>query len=100
MPGCLSQRDRIWGIRTTAVRNQLVPLKRVPASSALGNEDSEGAQQRSRIVGMRARCFPCFGGSITDSLSPIAADGGAVMEPACASGSGGGGQYSTHPKRN
>jgi hypothetical protein len=34
---------------------------------------------------MRARCFPALGGSMTDSLSPMVADGGAVMELACSS---------------
>src|ERR1700730_14560012 len=34
---------------------------------------------------MRARCFPVLGGSMTDSLSPMIADGGAMMEPACSS---------------
>jgi hypothetical protein len=85
MQRCLSQRDRTWGIRTAAVRNQLAPVKRVPASSVSGNENSEGAQRRSIIVGMRARCFPALGGSMTDSLSPMVADGGAVMELACSS---------------
>jgi len=60
----LSQRDRTSGIRTTGVRNQLAPPKRVPASSALGNANSEGAQQRSRIVGMTSLCFPALGGSL------------------------------------
>ena len=60
-------------------------MKRVPASSVSGNENSEGAQRPSTIVGMRARCFPALGGSMTDSLSPMVADGGAVMELACSS---------------
>jgi hypothetical protein len=34
---------------------------------------------------MSARCFPALGGSMTDSLSPMVADGGAVMELACSS---------------
>jgi hypothetical protein len=57
----LSRRDRTWGIRTIVVRNQLVPVKRVPASSALDNENNEVAQVQSRIVGMWARCFPALG---------------------------------------
>jgi hypothetical protein len=36
----------------------LALVKRVPASSALGNENREDAQQQSKIVGMWARCFP------------------------------------------
>jgi hypothetical protein len=34
---------------------------------------------------MRAQCFPALGGSITDSQSPMVANGGTVMKPACAS---------------
>jgi hypothetical protein len=40
-----------------------------------------------------------LGGSITDSLSPMVADGGAVMEPACASGFRLGDQYCSHCKK-
>jgi len=36
--------------------------------------------------------LPCFGaGALTDSLSPMVADGWAVMEPAC--------QYCSHSRR-
>src|SRR6266478_5210981 len=40
-----------------------------------------------------------LGGSVQHSLSPIDADGGTVMEPACASGFRGCGQYCSHSKR-
>ena len=36
---------------------------------------------------------------MTDSLSPMVADGGAVMEPACASGFRVGDQYCSHSKK-
>jgi hypothetical protein len=41
-------------------------LKRAPASSAFGNENSGGAQYRSRIVGSKTRCLPALGGSMTE----------------------------------
>jgi hypothetical protein len=34
---------------------------------------------------MRAQCFPALGGSITDSLSPMVANGGTMIKPVCAS---------------
>jgi hypothetical protein len=45
----LSRRDRTLDIRTTVVQNQLVPSKRVPASSALA-VNSGGVRWRLRIV--------------------------------------------------
>ena len=81
----LSQRDRTWGIRTIDVRNQSAPVKRVRASFALGNENSEGAQQPSRIVGILARCFPAMGREHCRLFVTEGYRWRAVIEAACSS---------------
>jgi hypothetical protein len=40
-----------------------------------------------------------LGGSVQHSLSPMDAEGGAVMEPGCRNALPAGGQYCSHPKR-
>jgi hypothetical protein len=45
--------------------------------------------------------LPCFwAGAFTDSLSPMVADGWAVMQQACAPGSEAAGQYCSDSKKN
>jgi hypothetical protein len=62
-------------------------------------------EQRGRSIAVKncrddVTMLPCFwAGAFTDSLSPMAADGWAVMAQACASDSGVGGQYRSHSKR-
>ena len=51
-------------------------MKRVPASFALGNESSEALNSGQELLGRGHDASLRLGGSITDSLSPMAADGG------------------------
>jgi hypothetical protein len=61
-------------------------------------------EQRGRSIAVKncwddVTMLPCFwAGAFTDSLSPMVADGWAVMQSACASDSGVGGQYCSHSK--
>jgi len=64
-------------------------------------------EHRGRSIGMRdgleekkacGMTLP-WGGSVQHSLSPMDAEGGAVMEPGCRNALPAGGQYCSHSKR-
>jgi hypothetical protein len=50
-------------------------------------------------IGLRHDVSLHLGGSVQHSLSPMDAEGGAVMEPLCRNALPAGGQYCSHPKR-